>query len=76
MQPAVVHHGLGEERWEERREVLTWFYRVHPERFVKGEPHPPFLPRSVWINPPKDETPQFPMEKGGLSIKKEPVFVQ
>jgi hypothetical protein len=53
MPPAVIPNGSGEERWEERQEVLTDFYKLHPERFVKGKPHPPFLPRSVCINPPK-----------------------
>jgi putative transposase len=76
MQPAVVHHGLGEERWEDRQEVMADFYRVHPERFVKGEPHPPFLPRSVWINPPRDVTAYRSPEKGAFSSLLEPVFVQ
>jgi putative transposase len=76
MQPAVIHHGLGEERWEERRGVMADFYRVHPERFVRGEPHPPFLPRSVWINPPKVTTPQRSPEKGALLTPLDPVFVQ
>jgi putative transposase len=76
MPPAVIHHGLGEERWEERQELLSDFYRVHPERFVRGRPHPPFLPRSVWINPPRDTTTYRSLEKGALSSHLEPLFVQ
>jgi putative transposase len=76
MQPAVIHHGLGEERWEERQGVMADFYRVHPERFVKGEPHPPFLPRAVWINPPRDTIAYRSPEKGALLSHLEPVFVQ
>jgi len=76
MPPAVIHHGLGEERWEERQEVLLNFYRVHPERFVKGKPHPPFLPRSVWINPPRERMAYRSSEKGALLSDFEPVFVQ
>jgi putative transposase len=76
MQPAVIHHGLGEERWEERRGILSEFYRFHPERFVKGEPHSPFLPRAVWINPPRDMIAYRSPEKGALLIDSEPVFVQ
>lgn len=76
MPPAVIHHGLGEERWEERREVLADFYRVHPERFVRGEPHPPFLPRSVWINPPRERMAYRSPEKGALLPQLDTMFVQ
>ena len=76
MPPAVIYNGLGDERWEERQEVLADFYQVHTERFVRGKPHPPFLPRSVWINPPKDGMPQDYLEKGGLLNDVELVFVQ
>jgi len=76
MQPAVIHHGLGEERWEERQGVMAEFYRVHPERFVKGEPPPPFLPRAVWINPPREMTTYRSPEKGAILSDLEPVFVQ
>jgi putative transposase len=76
MPPAVIYNGLGNERWEERQDVLADFYQVHPERFVKGKPHPPFLPRSVWINPPRDTTAYRSPEKGAVLRDLEPVFVQ
>jgi putative transposase len=76
MPPAVIYYGLGEERWEERQEVLADFYQLHPERFVKGKPHPPFLPRSVWINPPKDTTVCRSLEKGAILTQIDHVFVQ
>jgi putative transposase len=76
MPPAVIYNGLGDERWEERQEVLADFYRLHPERFVRGKPHPPFLPNSVWINPPRDTTVYRSLEKGAVLSDLEPVLVQ
>jgi hypothetical protein len=35
-----------------RQQVLAAAYAAHPERFVKGRPHPADLPSAVWINPP------------------------
>ena len=32
--------------------MLATAYVAHPERFVKGRPHPTELPHAVWINPP------------------------
>ena len=44
---------------EQRQHVLAVAYAAHPERFVKGRPHPADLPQAVWINPPaKKSTPQ------------------
>jgi putative transposase len=76
MPPAVIHNGLGEERWEERQEILTDFYKLHPERFVKGKPHPPFLPRSVWINPPRTGGRLEYSQKGGYLAEPKPEFLQ
>ena len=50
--PHDVHHGLAEQRLAERAIVLEAAYRAHPERFVRGAPRRPGLPRAVWINPP------------------------
>jgi putative transposase len=76
MPPAVIHNGLGEARWEERQEVLADFFKLHPERFVKGKPHPPFLPRSVWINPPSaGERLDYP-KKGGYLTEPKSGFLQ
>jgi putative transposase len=75
MSPALIHHGLGEECWEERRKVLVDIYRLHPEHFFRGEPHPHFLPRSVWIYPPRDTTAFRSPEKGAKWTDGEPIFV-
>jgi hypothetical protein len=48
----MVHHGLAEKVMEARRNVLSEFYRLHPERFVNGPPQINPLPKGVWINPP------------------------
>jgi len=50
--PAVVHAGQAAAAREQRQQVLTAAYTAHPERFVKGRPHPAVLPHAVWINPP------------------------
>jgi hypothetical protein len=53
MTPAVVHYGLADEVYEQRRQVLAAAYKTHPERFVQGEPRPARWPDEVWINPPQ-----------------------
>jgi len=50
--PAVVHYGVAAVVREQRQHVLSVAYAAHPERFVKGRPHPADLPQAVWINPP------------------------
>jgi putative transposase len=50
--PAVVHYGVAAAVREQRQHVLAAAYAAHPERFVKGRPHPADLPQAVWINPP------------------------
>jgi putative transposase len=50
--PAVVHYGVAAAVREQRERVLAEAYAAHPERFVKGRPHPADLPQAVWINPP------------------------
>jgi putative transposase len=52
MTPAAVHYGCSEEIRAARQETLLAAYCRHPERFVRGVPQPPVLPREVWINPP------------------------
>jgi len=49
--PEVVFTGRAEEVLDQRREVLRAAYEAHPERFVRGVPQPPELPKEVWINP-------------------------
>ncbi len=53
MTPSAVHHGFADEITEARRRVLEAAAQAHPERFVRGNPRPPVVPREVWINPPK-----------------------
>ena len=50
--PAVVHYGLADQVQAQRQQVLLSAYSQHPERFVKGPPTPPALPKVVWINQP------------------------
>jgi putative transposase len=51
--PYDVHHGLAEQRLVERTAVLQTAFAAIPERFVRGLPTPPALPREVWINKPR-----------------------
>lgn len=60
MTPAIVHGGLAETVYEQRRQVLATAYAAHPERFVRGEPTPPRWPDEVWINVPKNDEGQEP----------------
>lgn len=54
MTPAVVHHGLADAVYDHRQRVLQAAYEAHPERFVRGMPTPPELPKEVWINQPSE----------------------
>jgi putative transposase len=64
--PAVVHYGVAAAVRAQRQHVLAAAYAAHPERFVKGRPHPADLPHAVWINPPaKTSTAQ---DAPGLTI--------
>ena len=51
--PYDVHYGRAEEKVSRRALVLAQAYAEHPERFTRGKPKPPALPREVWINKPK-----------------------
>jgi len=55
MSPATVHFGRAEQAHAARRQVLDAAYAAAPERFVRGAPKPPRLPRAAWINKPDDE---------------------
>jgi putative transposase len=52
MTPAMVHYGMAETIRGQRNQVLQVAFEAHPERFVRGVPIVPDLPRAVWINPP------------------------
>jgi putative transposase len=51
--PFDVHHGLAETRLAAREAVLRTAFAATPDRFVRGVPTPPALPRAVWINKPR-----------------------
>lgn len=59
--PAAVHDGTATEVRARRTEVLTAAYAANPQRF-RSKPTPPALPKTAWINPPKEnvETEQEP----------------
>lgn len=53
--PADIHLGRAEARRAARTRVLEAAYARHPERFVRGRPHPALVPSAVWINPPEPQ---------------------
>ena len=53
--PADVHYGRSQHVLQQRQHILLDAYRMHPERFVNGQPALPSLPPVVWINAPKQE---------------------
>lgn len=55
MTPAMVHYGLAETVRDQRNQVLQAAFAAHPERFVRGVPVVPNIPREVWINRPCEE---------------------
>jgi putative transposase len=50
--PLVVHQGQASAVRAARQTTLDGVHAAHPERFVRGRPHPPHVPEAVWINPP------------------------
>lgn len=53
MTPFSVHYDQAQALRAERQQVLRVAYAAHPDRFVRGVPSPPELPKAVWINKPK-----------------------
>jgi putative transposase len=53
--PQVVHSGQAPEQVAARQRVLDAAYQVHPQRFVRGQPHAPAVPTVVGINLPPAE---------------------
>ena len=51
--PFDVHYGLAVKRTEQRALVLQKAFEANPERFVRGAPKPPAVPKEVWINKPR-----------------------
>jgi putative transposase len=74
MTPAMVHHGLADAVYAHRQRVLQAAYEAHPERFVRGVPIPPQLPKEVWINQPvKDDvavSPPTPTQPGAQAMSR------
>ena len=55
--PEDVHRGRAATCIAARAAVLATAYAAHPERFVRGLPHPAAAPTAVWINAPKSPPP-------------------
>jgi putative transposase len=64
MTPATVHYGQAEAVRAQRQQVLLEAYAAHPERFVRGQPTPPPLPKEVWINKPQTKDEKEEVELG------------
>lgn len=50
--PATIHYGQADQVVAQRQKTLLAAYRANPERFVRGAPQPPAVPKQAWINPP------------------------
>ena len=74
MTPTVVHHGLAEAVYAHRQQVLQAAYEAHPERFVRGVPTPPELPKEAWINQPQTDDiavpPSKPTQPGAQAVSR------
>ena len=53
--PHDVHHGLADQRRDERRTTMKLAYDRNPQRFVRGAPEPPALAPVAYINQPVPE---------------------
>jgi len=53
--PEDMHTGRAHAVRKERCKVLEMAYKQHPERFVKGIPQPPEIPKAAWINKPQEK---------------------
>jgi putative transposase len=58
--PADVHFGRAAAKTVQRAGTLAQAHARHPERFVRGVPHPAALPTAVWINKPPIRLPALP----------------
>jgi putative transposase len=54
--PHDVHFGRAGEVLSRRQRTLDAAFEAHPERFPKGRPTPPALPKAAFINPPAPQT--------------------
>lgn len=55
--PQVVHNGQATAATAVRQQTLDTAALAHPERFVAGQPQPPYVPDAAWINPPLTSAP-------------------
>jgi putative transposase len=53
--PYQAHHGLTDTIDEKRATTLFTAWKTHPERFARGQPQPPTMATSAWINKPEQE---------------------
>ncbi len=51
--PFDVHYGLAAKRTEQRALVFRKAFAANPDRFVRGAPKPPAVPKEVWIKKPR-----------------------
>ena len=76
MTPAVVHQDLADAVYERRQQVLHEAFLTHPERFVRGNPVTPKLPKEVWINRPSADNeavpPPPPTQPGAQAVSRVP----
>lgn len=56
--PEDMHYGRAMKTIQVRQQALDEAYARHPERFRNRPPQAAFPPEAVWINPPKQETPE------------------
>lgn len=56
--PEDMHYGRAMQTIQIRQQALDEAFIRHPERFRNRPPQAAFPPVAVWINPPKQETPE------------------
>lgn len=54
--PASVHDGTWRAIGARRQQTLDHAHATHPDRFRRGRPQTPQLPKEAWINRPTIET--------------------
>jgi len=57
MTPDQIHFGQADTIHAARQTALDAAFLSTPERFGGKGPKPPQIPRTVWINPPKQTEP-------------------
>lgn len=70
--PSDVYTGRHLQLTHARQEVLDSAYAEHPERFVRGRPQAPLVPKEVWINRPKETSIQLTEETVSIEQSQHP----